>query len=456
MDVLLRPLSLGGAGLRGQIGTGLTPEAVMNFASAFGTLHAGRGVLLGIDTRPSSQMLRQAVIAALCGCGCRVIDGGVMHAGMMHVLIPRLGLDGGLLITGGHQAAGWNAIIPMDAEGAYYDDLRRGELFDLYHGKRFFEAGYDQVGTVEPLPERAERWYWEFVERSVDSSAIHRAGLTLIGDFCNGAGSSMAAKFASLFGIRLIAVNDSPCGSLPRDPEPRPRSESPIRAVIEPLGAAAGLVFNSDMSRMGILTDGGEPLSEEMTFPLAADYLLEKWGAGAVVVGNCCSSRTLDDVVRRRGGLLEKVKVGQAQVVAGMKRLDSSLGGEGSGAFTFGTLRGFDGFLMAALLLEMIAVRGQPLSMQLRNLSRYHIVKKTIPCRSSHGYALLRRLKGRFGDAKVSEIDGLRFDWEDGWLSLRLSSTEPVIRLISESKRKSTAQERAWQARSLLENRVGK
>ncbi len=428
----------------------------MNFASAFGTLNSGKSVLLGTDTRPSSPMLKQAVIAALCGCSCRVVDGGVMPAGMMHALIPRLGLDCGMLITGGHQTAGWNAVIPLDADGAYFDDLRRRELFDLYHGKRFFEADSGHIGTVEPLPERAERLYWEFLETAVDSRAIHRSDLALVGDFCNGAGGGLAAKFASVFGIRLIAVNDSQSGLLPRDPEPRPRSESPIRAIIDPLKASAGVVFNSDMSRMGILTDGGEPLSEEMTFALALDYLLEKRGSGTMVVSNCCSSRTLDDVVRMRGGRLEKVRVGQAQVIAGMKRLGAGLGGEGSGAFTFGDLRGFDGFLMAALLLEMIAVRGQPLSMQLRNLPRYHIVKKNIPCRSSHGYALLRRVKGRFGDAKVTETDGLRFDWEDGWLSLRLSSTEPVIRLISESKRKSMAQDRIWQARALLENRVGK
>lgn len=455
MELFLRPLNLGAAGLRGELGVGLTPEAAGDFAAAFGTMNAGGDVLLARDTRPSSRLLAYSVTAALQGCGCRVIDGGVMPAGMAHFLVPELGCSGGLLITGGHQAAGWNAVIPLDADGAYYDDLRRRELFDLYHARRFAEADYTEIRSVEPLPEPMFERYWSALSEELDVAAIRAAKLTVIGDFCNGAAAPFVKKFADFFGLNLIAVNDAASGIAPRDPEPRPRSESPIRAVIAPLGAALGLVFNSDMSRLGLLTDTGEPLSEELTAPLAVDYLLEKAAQpGAVVIGNVCSSQSLAEVVARRGGKLEQVKVGQAEIVAAMKRFDALVGGEGSGAFAFGRVRGFDGFRMAGVFLEMIARRGEPLSEQLRNIPRFHIVKKVLPCRSAHGYALLRRLKGRFGDARMSEVDGVRFDWEDGWLSLRQASTEPVIRLISESRKSQLAQERAWQARSMLENLV--
>lgn len=450
------PLKIGSAGMRGVVGAGLTPESAGAFASAFGTLHAGKPVLLGMDTRPSSRMLRQAAAGALLGCGCEVVDGGVLSAGMMHYLIPKLGLAGGLLITGGHQPVGWNALIPLSGSGAYFNDLARRELLDLYHGRRFSAAPYQAVKPLAALPETALADYWSFLQNAVDSERIRRHNYCLIGDFCNGAGAKYAAAFAAAFNLRLIPINDVPGAPLVRDPEPRPRNELGIRAVVQPLGAVMGLVFNSDMSRAGILSDAGEPLSEELTSPIGIDYLLEKAGAPQRVVGNCCSTRTLDDAVAKRGGTLEKVKVGQAPVIEEMLESRAFAAGEGAGSFTFGELYGFDAFLMAAVLLEMVAVRETPLSEQLKTLPRYQIVKNTIPCPSSRGYAMLRRIRHRFSGVPCTETDGLRFDWEDGFLSLRLSGTDSVLRLISESRRRNTAVERAWQVRALLENRGGK
>lgn len=456
MEQIVRPLKIGAIGMRGLVGDGLNTESAIAFASAFGSVNYGKRVMVAIDTRPSSRMLRHAVLSALVSCGCEVVDGGILSAGMVHFLIPHLKLAGALLITGGHQASGWNAIIPLGADGAYFDDINRRELFDIYHGRRFVEVDHTRVRPIRKLPEKALDAYWDFLGSAVDRDAIARHNFCVIGDFCNGAGAGYARRFAELFNLRLIALNDIPGAPLTRDPEPRPRTELPIRAIIAPLGAAIGLVYNSDMSRLGILTDDGEPLSEELTSPLGIDYLLEKSGKPQVVVTNCCSTRTLDEVVARRGGSLEKVKVGQAHVIEGMASHGAFAGGEGSGAFTFGSLRGFDAFLMSAVLLEMIAVRGKPLSEQLKSLPRYNIVKKTISCHSSRGYALLRRVKNRFGNVPCSEVDGLRFDWDDGFLSLRLSGTDSVIRLISESSRKSTAVERAWQVRAMLESRGGK
>ena len=198
---------------------------------------------------------------------------------------------------------------------------------------------------------------------------------------------------------------------------------------------------------MGIVTDAGEPLSEEMSYPLVADYVLGKLPKGVRVVTNVCTTRTLDDVASGHGAILEKSRVGQAWVVDLARSTGAALAGEGSGGFTTSALRGFDGFLMAGLLLEAIAVRG-PLGCQLEKLPRYEMVKQTIPSNSPHAYTMLRQMMHEFGDeAAVSETDGLRFDWPDGFLSLRLSSTEPILRLISESKSRELASDRAWKAR---------
>ena len=443
-----RLLTLGGAGMRGKIGSGLTPAAASDFAAAFASFTGAGKVLVGCDPRTSSGMLKCAVTAALAGGGCEVIDGGILTAGIMHFLIPAGGYAGGILITGGHQAAGWNALIPLAPDGSYFDQLRQRELFDLYLGRRFEPVRASEVRPIRPLDSGELEAYWAFLGRNLDLAAIRGAELTLLGDFCNGSGARFAGRFASLLGIRLIGLNDVPCGTIPRDPEPRPRSASPIRSIVAPLGAAAGVVFNSDLSRMGIVTDSGEPLSEELTYPLAADYLLEKNAPGATVVTNICSSRSVDDVVARHGARLERSRVGQAAVIDLARSTDAVLAGEGAGSFTTAALRGFDGFLMAGLLLESIAVRGIPLSRQLASLPRYAMVKQAIPANSPNAYSMLRHMSREFGEeAEVSELDGLRFDWPDGFLSLRLSSTEASLRLISESKSREAALDRAWRAR---------
>ncbi|MDR0932746.1 MAG: hypothetical protein LBM70_06990, partial [Victivallales bacterium] len=338
--------------------------------------------------------------------------------------------------------------IPLAADGSYFDQLRQRELFDLYLGQRFTPVSAQKVQKTQKLDSKAIENYWDFLSANLNIEVIRRAEFTLLADFCNGSGALYAKKFADLLGIKLIALNDIACGTIPRDPEPRPRSASSIRSIIAPLEADVGLVFNSDMSRMEIVTDSGEPLSEELTYPLVADYLLEKLPKGVTVVTNVCTTRTVDDVASRHGALLEKARVGQSAVIDLARSVDAGIAGEGSGSFTTASLRGFDGFFMTGLLLESIAIREKSLSEQLVHLPRYEMVKQAIPVNSPNSYSMLRQMVREFGDeARFSESDGLRFDWQDGFLSLRLSSTEAALRLISESKSRETALERAWRAR---------
>ncbi len=434
--------------MRGEVGAGLTPAVASDFAAAYATLDPISSVLVGIDPRISSEMLRHAVVSSLAGAGCKVIDGRILTAGMMHFLIPHLKLGGGILITGGHQHIGWNALIPLSADGAYFDSLRQRELYDVYHSRRFHYASAEKILPVTNLPADALDAYWNFISSTLNVKAIADAKLRVICDLCNGAGAIYSKQFANHLGIELVTVNDTASGVIPRDPEPRPRSGSLIRSIIAPLQATVGFVFNSDLSRLGLVTDTGEPLSEEMTLPLAVNYLLDRFPKGSKVVTNICSTKALDDIVEQHDCILEKSRVGQAQVLETARSVGAVITGEGSGSFTFGAMRGFDGFLMAGVILESIAVLGKSLSEQLKSLPSYHIVKQVIPCNSLHAYQQLRQIRLEFDDdLECTDLDGLRFDWPDGFLSLRLSTTDALLRLISVSKNPDLATERAWRAR---------
>ena len=450
----MRPTKLGSAGIRGVIGAGLTPENAIDFACAFGTFADGGKVVVALDTRFSSEMLHQAVVSGLQSCGCEVHDLGIAPAMLMSFAIKKLKADGGLLIGGGHQQESWNSIVPWGANGAYLNNIQIRELFDIYYGRRFLTCAWHEIKKVVPVSKHIREQYFDALCKVVDTKAIASAKFTVISDFCNGSGSILGKEFAARFGLNLIPINNILSGVLPHDPEPRPHSAFQVQSLMKPLKSDAGFVFNSDMSRVSLVSNTGETLSEECTFPLGVDYLLEKAGKeGLRVVSNTCTSKTLDDVVARHSGILEKHTTGQANIIDYMKEINAFISGEGSGSFTSSDwLPGFDALYISTVILEAMAKKQKTLSELIAELPRYHIVKKTIKSSSMNAYNRIRALKNHFNDAEICEIDGLRLDWKDGWVSMRASSTEQFIRLISESSSKELAEDRALKISALMEN----
>lgn len=450
----MRPTKLGSAGIRGVIGPGLNPENAIDFACAFGTFVDGGKVVVAHDTRFSSEMLHQAVVSGLQSCGCEVYDLGIAPAMLLSFAIPKLEANGALLIGGGHQKESWNSIVPWGANGAYLDSIQLRELFDIYYGRRFLSAKWDGVKEVIKVPDSIEKDYFDALCDVIDTKAIKAAKFTVICDFCNGSGSRMEKEFAAHLGLNAVPINNIYSGILPHDPEPRPHSAYQVQSLMKPLNSDIGFVFNSDMSRLSLVSNNGETLSEEFAFPLGTDYLLGKSGKQDLrVVSNTCTSKTLDDVVARHHGILEKHTTGQSNIIDYMQETGAYISGEGSGSFTSSDwLPSFDSFYAAAVILEAMAKKQKTLAELIAELPRYHIVKRMIKSTSMHAYNRIRKIKNEFEDAEISETDGLRLDWPDGWVSLRASSTEQVIRLISEAPNKELAEDRALQINALLEN----
>lgn len=451
----MRFLRLGSAGMRGEIGSGLTPALAIDFSSAMGTYLRGGRILVAADTRFSSTMLSHAVISALLSCGCEVINSGIASAPELHFSTKFMNADGALLLGAGHHPAGWNAIVPVSEAGAYLNSVRQQELLDIYHSRRYAVKTWDKIGRETELPASAGEAYLDMLCSKIDTEAIADGKFKVVADFCNGSGSKLARSFASRLGIEMIAINDIFSGILPHDPEPRPRSSAQVQSVLKPLGAHAGFVFNSDMSRAAVVTSAGETLSEEYTFPLVADHILSKCPHPASVVSNWCTTRTLDDIVARHGGNVCKTKVGQSYIIDRMQEISAELAGDGSGSVALrDSVPGFDSFMAMAMILEAMALEKRTSAELAEELPRYHIVKKKVYCPSANAYSLLRSLKNQFPDAELSEEDGFRFDWKDGWVHLRASNTEPVIRMIVEWKGTQEAIDRALHVRGLLERLV--
>lgn len=452
----MRPTKLGSAGIRGIIGAGLTPENAIDFACAFGTFAKGGKVIVALDTRFSSEMLHQAVVSGLQSCGCEVHDLGIAPAMLLSFAVPKFKAAGALLIGGGHQKESCNSIVPWGTNGAYLNNIQIRELFDIYYGRRFLTCAWDGIKKVTPVSKNIQKQYFDALCKVIDTKAIAAAKFTVISDYCNGSGSVLEKEFASRLGLNSIPINNILSGILPHDPEPRPHSAFQVQSLIKPLKSDIGFVFNSDMSRVSLVSNTAETLSEECTFPLGADYLLKKTNKdGLRVISNTCTSKTLDDVVARHNGILEKYTTGQSNIIDYMKESNAFISGEGSGSFTSSDwLPCFDAFYASAVILESMAKTQKPLSELVAGMPRYHIIKKTVKSSSMNAYNRIRMLKNHFKDAEICEIDGLRLDWEDGWVSLRASSTEQFIRLISESPNKELAEDRVLKIHALLENLI--
>lgn len=447
-------IRIGNAGLRGEIGAGLVPDTAMEYALALGTYLDGGTVVVARDTRISSLMLRHTAVSALMSCGCDVVDAGVLSAPQLHHLIANSDGAGGLLIGAGHHPAGWNALVPFGAGGAYFNVLQHGALLNIYESKRFSVAAWDCIGKVREPGAGELDAYLDYLLERLDVDAIAERRLKVVLDFCNGSGIGMGLRFAERLGLDVVPINQATTGVLPHSPEPRPRTAAQVKSIVDAVGADAGFVFNSDFSRVSVVTDTGETLSEEYTFPLVADHVLADAPPGSGVVTNVCTTRTLDDVVARHGGRLQKTAVGQSAVIDAMMASGALLAGDGSGSVASSGLPGFDAFMAMGLILEAVATGGGSLSKLANHLPRYHIAKKKIPCRTAKAYGALRSVCKAFDNATITENDGLRLDWPDGWLHLRLSSTEPVIRLISEWPTPGKAEEMAFRARGFIEREV--
>ena len=441
----MKLLKVGISGVRGIVGESMTPKLAMDFAAAFGTYIGGRTVLLGRDTRISSPLLRAACLAALTSTGCDVVDLGVCPTPILQYSTRkggrRLRARGGVSITAGHNDIAWNALAFIGPEGTSLNVFQGQEVLDIYHLGKFRKAPVGAIGRVREDNGQAGR-YFASLARFCRAGEIRRAGLKVVIDGVSGAAAPYLAPFAEALGFALVPVNDEPNGFFPHDPEPRPRNAQQVVAVIKAVGAQAGFLLNSDASRVSVVAEDGEPLSEEYTFPLVAnDYLRSHPGP---VVANFSTSRMIEDVARARNCPLIRTKVGQSYAIQALLQEGGVLAGEGSGGVAAAAFQpAFDAFLTMGLVLGVMARTGKPLSQLAGELPRYHIVKEKIHCTPARIHSIVDEVRGHFSGHDVDTSDGLRVEDRSGWVKVRTSGTEPMIRVIAEDLDQEKARERA-------------
>jgi phosphomannomutase len=441
------------SGLRGVIGDGLDPAYAMQFASAFGSMADQGPVVVARDGRPTGPMLKHAVLSALCATGCSVIDAGIASTPTCGVLVDHLKLAGGLQITASHNPIEWNGLKPFSAEGSVFDHDAGARLLEILNSQAYESVSWDQVGNVEIL-EDASAPHLARVINLVDVAKICRKEFSVVLDCNHGSGAVLGPRLLTELGCKVHVLGGRPDGRFEHVPEPLKENLHGLCESVIREGADVGFAQDPDADRLAVVDNQGRYLGEELTLALCADHVLSE-RPGPVVVNNS-TSRASADIAAKYDCPFLRSHVGEANVVAKMKEQQAVLGGEGNGGVIeprVGYVR--DSFVGMAYVLAGLATRETTLADWADSLPQYTIVKNKLTCPRERVELACAALKRAYASATTQEGDGLRLDWDDRWVQVRASNTEPIIRVIAEAPDSTAAEQLCTEAVEIVRVAVG-
>src|SRR5438552_2223719 len=435
----MKPLKIGITGVRGIVGETFTPEVAVGFAQAFATyLDRGR-ILVCRDTRLSGPMVRSAVVAGLLAAGCEVIDLGICPTPSLQLAVTWLKADGGIAVTAGHNPAQWSALKFVRGDGLYLNPLQAEELLDIFHQGEFAKATWNKIQPAIQLQDPIEH-HIESLKNGFDTAATKARRLKVAVDCCNGSCSRLIPRWLAELGCEVVAINDDSTATFPHQPEPTPETMAQLSAVVKAGHADIGFAHDADGERLGIVTELGDPLSEESTLAVATKIRLEQ-SAGTIVT-NVSTTGAIEQIAAYYGGRVVRTQVGQTYVSEAMFEHNAVLGGEGSGGVTVPQVQlTHDSGAAVGLILEGLARSGDRVSDVVDQLPRLFMLKHNLAVEPNRLYSVLQDFRVAVEREQLGYdlTDGIRIDLPLGWIHVRASNTESMIRVIVEAEAEANA-----------------
>lgn len=431
---------------------------------AFGARRAPGAVIVARDTRPSGTLYTAVLRAGLQAVGCRVISIGITPTPTALGEVLRRRARGGIIVTASHNPAPWNGLKFVGPEGSF---LTAAQMTQLIHdasrwphhlsgrrrrppkhglsGRRqvvgWPDAALVPWDRLPPVVEdpQAVAHHIARILKAVNTAAIRRRRFTVALDSCNGAGAVATPQLLKALGCRVVGIHVTPSGTFPRGPEPTPANLAALSRAVRHARAVVGFAQDPDADRLSLVDERGRPLSEELTLALVVQHRLRQQ-RGPVVV-NFSTSRIIEDVAQAAGVRVWRTPVGEVHVIQRMRQLKAVIGGEGNGGVIDPRVTwGRDSLAGIALVLEALARRRQPLSALAAPLAGWAMVKQKLTLTPTATARLLKALPGRFRDGRVTDGDGIRVDVADGWIHVRPSNTEPIVRIFAEAATRECAE----------------
>jgi phosphomannomutase len=438
------------SGIRGTIGgsenEGLTPIDVVKFTAAFCALIQRKNngakvkVVVGRDARISGTMVNGLVCNTLIGMGANVIDVGLSTTPTVEIAVPNENAHAGIILTASHNPIQWNALKLLNEKGEFISAAEGAEVL------RLAVSGEVQFADVHSIGVVSDSSYLDFhIEhilklKLVDKAIIEAADLHVAVDAVNSCGGIYVPTLLQALGVKRIeTIYCDPTGHFPHNPEPLPEHLTDLSKLVRDRQCDMGIVVDPDVDRLAFVCEDGSVFGEEYTLVAVADYVLSQTPGNTV--SNLSSTRALRDVTTQHGGTYTASAVGEVNVVAAMKNTGATIGGEGNGGVIYPeTHYGRDALAGLALFLTHFAKKKLSMTALRDSYPRYEISKNKIELRDGMDVdAILEKVQTMYPHADVNTIDGVKFDFPDGWVHLRKSNTEPIVRVIAEHTNREKA-----------------
>jgi len=419
------------SGVRGVIGDSLSPTLLTRFAQAFGTYLGSGTIVIGRDPRTSGEMVKQAVIAGLLSSGCRVVDVGMCPVPTVQMMVRRCGAQGGLAITASHNPPEWNALKFIGTDGLFLGAASAREMLDIYHQGEYTKVMGTEMRGVETMTGAIDIHIKEIIDRLGALPAGPRR-LRVVLDACNGAGSVVGPKLLEALGAEVFVINDQPNGQFPRPAEPVPENLGDLCNAITDHRADIGFAQDMDADRLAIVSNEAKPIGEDYTLVLATLYILGV--ERGPVVANLSTTHALDFVAKKFSCPLFRTRIGEANVTERMLAESAVIGGEGNGGVIYPRINfARDSLVGMAIVLHLLAKEKRAVTEILSELPVLYIQKEKLACPSHKINDVLRMIREVYKDFPMDLTDGVKVSLPHGWLHVRGSNTEPIIRLSAEA-----------------------
>ena len=445
--MLIRSIS----GVRGLTDSHLTPKISSIYARALHTSLPDGVIMAGRDSRPSGDMILHAMTEELVGLGRTVIQCGVVPTPTVQFMVHNTEAVGGFIVTASHNPVEWNGIKFLRPDSTFFHPEECRDLFNMVDQNVELKKS-KEAGIVWPEQNAIQKHVIACASIScIDLNRIQRRKFKVVIDAVNGAGAIALPNMLEALGCEVIELNCEPDGNFTRGTEPLPENLNDLSAMVKNHNADAGFAVDPDADRLAVVNEHGEPLGEEYTLVLAADGYINETGKKERFVVNLSTSLALEKLAHKNGSTVERSAVGEINVVNKMNEVNSNLGGEGNGGVILKECHlGRDSMVGATMVLNRMSQTENTLSEIHRTLPIFKIVKDKISVDTIDSDELIDKVSNLFNDADKNDLDGIKFTWDDKWVHLRRSNTEPIMRIYAEAPSENQALELVSKIRSII------
>ena len=431
------------SGIRGTIGgkpgDNLTPSDIVKFTAAFGTIISKNKekakIVIGRDGRISGEMVRNLVASTLSGLGIHVVDLGLSTTPTVEVAVKMENAQGGIIITASHNPKEWNALKLLNEEGEFISAEAGAEVLELAEKNDFIYANTDKLGTIISNESYLQKHIDAILKYPlVNKQAIAERNFKIVVDAINSTGAVFVPALLKELGIEnIVVLNGEVDGKFAHNPEPLPQNLAQLCSEVVKQNADLGVAVDPDVDRLCFVCEDGSLFGEEYTLVAVADYILSKRKGNTV--SNMSSTKALKEVTLKHGGEYFPSAVGEVNVVTKMKEVNAVIGGEGNGGIIVPDFHyGRDALIGIALFLTHLANSKKSIKSFRSVYPDYFISKNKIELQSSVDVkGIFEKIKAKYKAQPINTEDGLKIEFDNDWVHLRTSNTEPIIRIYSES-----------------------